>query len=167
MSLVVALDVLGFFLLIWAFFTLWRERKHFFSMRPLLPAVSFLALGRMCDILVEHPSFKISNFLGFSRQAFEIFFGSIGNITDITGFLLLILGFVAIIKHEKEEEERIRDLETLLPICSSCKKYKTEDGRWLPIEKYLKDIGAPRLTHGFCPECVKKLQAEFPARNQR
>jgi hypothetical protein len=157
MSLVVALDILSSVLLFSAFLVLWRERKHFFSLTPLLPAVALLALGRVCDILLEHPSFRLSNFLGFSRQAFEVLFGSIGNITDTTGFLLLILGFVTIIKYEKEEKKRMRDLETLLPICSSCKKYKTEDGQWLPIEKYLKELGAPRTTHGFCPECTKRM----------
>ncbi len=164
MSFVVAIDVLGFVLLLSAFRTVWGERMNYYSLKPLLPAVAFLAVGRIIDILLEHPSFRVSNFLGVSRDAFEIFFGTAGNFLDVAGILFLTRGFVRIIGQSKEEQRRIRDLETLLPICSSCKKYKTDDGQWLPIERYLKDMGAPKLTHGFCPDCMQKIREQHHSR---
>ena len=53
-------------------------------------------------------------------------------------------------------------LEQLLPLCANCKKYRTADGQWLPIEKYLVDSGAPTLTHGICPDCAEKLYGYVP-----
>ncbi len=166
MTFVVACDFLGFVLLLVAFWTVWKERSGFYSLLPLLPAVGFLALGRISDILLEHPSFRVSNFLGISRLSFEILIGSLGNVLDVAGILFLTLGFVRIIRHQQREEQRIHDLETLLPICSSCKKYKTQDGQWLPIERYLRDIGAPKVTHGFCPDCTRKILEQHHHRRE-
>ncbi len=81
----------------------------------------------------------------------------IGNIADALGITFLIFGFIKIVKREQVEEKRIQELEQMLPLCSNCKKYRTEDGQWLPIEKYLIDSGAPKLTHGICPECSEML----------
>lgn len=157
MSLVVAIDSLSFLLLLWAFVTVWKERKHFYSIKPLIPAVAFLSIGRLCDILVEHPSFRLSDLLRLAHEPFQILFGTIGNATDVIGISLLIFGFVKIIKFERLEKKHIANLETLLPICSNCKNYRTEDGQWLPIERFLSQSGAPRLTHSLCPDCMKKL----------
>jgi len=51
-------------------------------------------------------------------------------------------------------------LERMLPLCSNCKKYRTEEGKWLPIEKYLIDSGAPKLSHGICPDCTALLYGD-------
>jgi len=79
-----------------------------------------------------------------------------GNICDVVGILFLIYGFLKTIEFQKKEAKRIQDLETLLPLCAWCKKFRTEHGEWKPIEVYLHDSGAPTITHGICPECAAK-----------
>jgi hypothetical protein len=150
-------DFICVILLLGTFFFLWKQRQRVYSIRPLLPAVVFLAVSHVCDILVEHPNLHAADYLCIPAALFELIFTNFSNIADAIGISFLIYGFMTIIKHEQTEREHIHELEQMLPLCSNCKKYRTEDGQWLPIEKYLVDSGAPQLTHGICPECSEKL----------
>jgi hypothetical protein len=113
-------------------------------------------------MLVEHPSIRLSEYFGMPVGSFELILATLGNIADAVGFTFLIFGFIKIIKHVQVEEKHIQELEKMLPLCANCKKYRTEDNQWLPIEKYLVDSGAPQLTHGICPECAEKLYGYVP-----
>jgi hypothetical protein len=157
MLTIFSIDFISAIILIYAFYILWKERIHFFSLKPLLPAVAFLVLSHICDMLVEHPSIRLSEYFRMPIGSLELIFATISNIVDAVGFIFLIFGFIKIIKYKKAKEKRIKDLEKMLPLCANCKKYRTDDNQWLPIEKYLVDSGAPQLTHGICPECSEKL----------
>lgn len=50
-------------------------------------------------------------------------------------------------------EQRVEMLERLLPMCASCKKVRTDEGEWAPIENYLADELERAVAHTFCPEC--------------
>ncbi len=58
--------------------------------------------------------------------------------------------------------EKINTLETLLPICSSCKKIRVEGGdpddqqAWENLESYISDRTSSTFTHGICPDCLDK-----------
>jgi hypothetical protein len=45
----------------------------------------------------------------------------------------------------------------LLPICSSCKKIRNEQGYWSQVETYFKEHAGLQFTHSICPECFKLL----------
>jgi len=108
-------------------------------------------------MLIEHPTFRLSEYFHFPAGYLEVLLGTLGNIADTLSFSLLIYGFINVVKFKRAEEKRIDELEQMLPLCSNCKKYRTEDGQWLPIERYLAVSGAPMVTHGICPECAQKL----------
>lgn len=52
---------------------------------------------------------------------------------------------------------KVRTLSGLLPICSSCKKIRDDQGYWNQIERYISKHSTAEFTHGICPECAKKL----------
>ena len=52
---------------------------------------------------------------------------------------------------------QIKTLRGLLPICSSCKKIRDDQGYWEQIETYVRDHSEADFTHSICPECIKKL----------
>ncbi len=164
MLIVFFLDFISFVLLIGSFLFLQREKKRFYSLKPILPAFLLIAIGRICDMAVEHPTFRLSNLLGVSTFPIELAFSILGNITDVVGICFLIYGFVKILKYEETERKRIQELETLLPICANCKKYRNEGGEWLPIEKYLVDNGPHKLSHGICPDCLQLLYPSYGGR---
>jgi hypothetical protein len=51
----------------------------------------------------------------------------------------------------------IHTLQSLLPICSSCKKIRDEQGDWHQVETYLRKHGGIQFTHSICPDCIKNL----------
>lgn len=53
-----------------------------------------------------------------------------------------------------------RTLKGLIPICSSCKKIRDDDGDWQPVEVYISDRSNVNFTHGLCPECADKTIEE-------
>jgi PAS domain S-box-containing protein len=57
--------------------------------------------------------------------------------------------------------DEIRVLRGLLPICASCKKIKDEHETWQVLEKYLQDHTEAKLSHGICPDCMRKLYPEY------
>jgi len=44
-----------------------------------------------------------------------------------------------------------------LPICASCKRIRDPQGKWNPVELYLKTHCDINLSHGVCPECSERL----------
>jgi DNA-binding NtrC family response regulator len=51
----------------------------------------------------------------------------------------------------------VKRLSGLLPICSSCKKIRDDQGYWRQVEEYLHDHSEADFTHGICPECMHRL----------
>lgn len=59
--------------------------------------------------------------------------------------------------------ERVHLLEEMLPICAWCKRIRDEDGEYESIEQYLAEHTGATFTHGICPECAAKMEAEIGA----
>lgn len=76
------------------------------------------------------------------------------SITVLWGVALLSL------QHLKATE-RINLLHDLLPMCASCKKIRDDKGYWSQVEEYLESQTNTMLTHGICPECMKKWYPDF------
>jgi len=55
----------------------------------------------------------------------------------------------------------IRELRTLVPICSYCKNVRNDKGYWERVEKYVEDRYPAEFSHGICPDCVRKHFPEF------
>lgn len=55
----------------------------------------------------------------------------------------------------------VKTLSGLLPICSSCKKIRNDNGYWQQIEGYIHEHSGAQFTHGICPECAKKLYPDM------
>ena len=66
-----------------------------------------------------------------------------------------------LIQELREALARVKQLGGLLPICSSCKKIRDDQGYWNQIENYLKQHSEAEFTHGICPECAKRLYPEL------
>jgi len=75
-------------------------------------------------------------------------------------------------KQMQEERERLIDelkdaikqvtkLEGLLPLCSSCRKVRDDQGYWAQIESYLSTRTGVEFTHGICPDCMTRLYPEI------
>jgi hypothetical protein len=76
--------------------------------------------------------------------------------------------FDSLLVHDEErpsvallEEGRRRD-ERMVRVCSWCQRVALPQGQWVDIEEavqvmgYLENPTLPRMSHGICPECLKK-----------
>ena len=51
----------------------------------------------------------------------------------------------------------VKSLSGLLPICSSCKKVRDDEGYWSRLETYISHHSGAEFSHGLCPACMEKL----------
>lgn len=57
---------------------------------------------------------------------------------------------------------QVRQLESLLPICTYCKKVRNDANLWEAVDTYLAEHTEMDLSHSICPECYEKIvQAEI------
>ena len=52
---------------------------------------------------------------------------------------------------------RVDQLHGILPICSYCKKVRSDTDSWQQVEAYVSAHSAVRFSHGVCPECAKRI----------
>lgn len=55
----------------------------------------------------------------------------------------------------------VKVLSGLLPICSSCKNVRDDNGYWDKIETYISRHSDADFSHGICPDCAKKLYPDI------
>jgi len=58
----------------------------------------------------------------------------------------------------KAQEEELRQLKGLIPICAWCKKVRDDEGYWTQVEVYVAQHSKADFSHGICPECEKKIK---------
>jgi hypothetical protein len=64
-------------------------------------------------------------------------------------------------KKLEEALTKVQVLSGLLPICSSCKKIRDDEGYWNQIEGYIQKHSSAQFSHGICPECAKKYYPDL------
>ncbi len=92
--------------------------------------------------------------------------------SEIPGYIVTALALLSIIyvglslsgkvKLIQEQKNSIATLRSLLPICSSCRKIKDDEGYWREIESYIEHHTDSRFSHGLCEDCTEKLYGNEP-----
>jgi len=55
----------------------------------------------------------------------------------------------------------VKQLNGLLPICSYCKRIRSDDNYWEQLESYLATRTDAEFTHGVCPHCYDKVRVQI------
>jgi len=79
--------------------------------------------------------------------------------------IIAIVG-AAIIRHTYALLTRVSYLESILPICASCKKIRVDPEFWQGIEEFIAERSKTEFTHGICPECISKYYPELASRGK-
>ncbi len=61
---------------------------------------------------------------------------------------------------------QVTDLQSLLPICSYCKKIRDDRNYWASVEQYISKHTGARFSHSICPECLQKVEAELDTQEE-
>jgi sigma-B regulation protein RsbU (phosphoserine phosphatase) len=68
--------------------------------------------------------------------------------------------------HHLTANQRVQQLESVVPVCGHCKKIRDEFDRWQGVESYLGTRLGKQLSPSICPDCyIKNFGLEF--RNHR
>ncbi len=60
----------------------------------------------------------------------------------------------------------VRTLKGLVPICSYCKRIRSDEGFWRQLELVLAERTEARLSHGICPDCAQEVKAAWEAEKE-
>lgn len=76
----------------------------------------------------------------------------------------LVQELKTVIKEKKEMAQQIKQLESLLPICSGCRRIRDNKSKnWWPFEKYIEEKAGTKFSHTICPDCSQIL---YPKRKK-
>lgn len=99
-----------------------------------------------------------------------VFWGIAHHVVAYTAVSLTIRWILQLVERERTVSQKlfkimqeVRELESLLPICSYCKKIRDDAGQWEKLETYIADHTGTNFTHGVCPDCKAEQMAEFKA----
>lgn len=130
----------------------------------------YLSLKEHEGILIESESFHPH--MGNKGLYLSAMAGRLYNADgDVVGAIESLRDITAAKRSEKEHERliaelqdalsKVRTLSGMLPICSSCKKIRDDQGYWNQIETYIRRHSEAEFSHGICPECAKKLYPDW------
>ncbi len=64
-------------------------------------------------------------------------------------------------------QRKLKEIASFLPICATCKKVRPMDSdsndprSWINIENYFDQQTDEKLTHGICPDCLRRAMKEI------
>ena len=70
--------------------------------------------------------------------------------------IFILVGAAVLIDRVTRQAREIRMLQGILPVCMFCKKIRTPQQQWQPMETYISEHSGARFSHTFCPECGKE-----------
>ena len=143
-----------------------------FYLVPLLLVVWFIGRGPgIVMSLLCSSTIAIANSLAGELNYHNIDI-MLWNLALTEGFFLVVIFLSTQIKRDIGERvvlidnlqnalANVKTLSGLLPICSSCKMIRDDQGYWTQVETYVSAHTGVDFSHGLCPECLKKLYPEY------
>lgn len=87
---------------------------------------------------------------------------------DVFAIIMLnALGVVTVVRRLRLDAasnavvHELKALRGIIPICSYCRKVRSEVGDWQQIERYVHDHSDAAFSHGICPTCYDTTHKEF------
>jgi len=118
-------------------------------------------------VLISNLNAIVDSFLHPEIPYFDQEHLIVGGVTGLVSSILfgLIMFYV---RHLRKALNKIKVIESFLPICSNCKKIRKPDSdpekmdSWEQIESYISKKTSSQFSHGICPECMEKLYGDIP-----
>ena len=74
------------------------------------------------------------------------------------------------VREVEQALQHVQVLQSLLPICSYCKRVRDDQNYWLELDAYFSEHAHMVFSHGICPQCYEKYwgaeRAELTSRNK-
>jgi hypothetical protein len=69
---------------------------------------------------------------------------------------------LATLRKTSQMADQIATLSGLLPVCAWCKRVRDDGGYWEQIDRFLASRSTASVTHGICPDCLRKMSEGLP-----
>jgi PAS domain S-box-containing protein len=56
---------------------------------------------------------------------------------------------------------RIRPLRGIIPICSGCRRVRSAEEQWVPLDAFIRLHSEAEFSHGICPVCAERIYPDF------
>jgi PAS domain S-box-containing protein len=86
---------------------------------------------------------------------------AVGLIEDVTQRKLAEQERERLLRTVQAAMANVKTLSGLVPICSNCKKIRSEQGEWTMVEEYLTKHTGAKFSHGICPDCLKRFYPDY------
>jgi hypothetical protein len=133
------------------------NNQNLFLITVFIVQAVWLVLRVITTIFIEGPIIDFMSASAVQGVTIVVFFE--GNIFITIG--LIILNFQRVEFDMLAAVKEVKTLRGIIPICSSCKKIRNDEGSWNRIETYIRNHSDAEFSHGICPECMQKLYPEF------
>ena len=110
-------------------------------------------LGSFCLIICSFLQKSISGYDLWNVQSYFIPFAYGGMVGITFGYFYLKIRSL-----NMKLENKVLSFEKILPICSSCKKIRDDQGKWQIVQEC---FNTRDFSQGICPECMENLYPEF------
>lgn len=121
----------------------------FLSMRYLISGMAFIILAWLGVAMISLPTSTVVAGLAI------ILFGAAMSLFILHNRVKAAIGIYKL-------RERVQTLESILPMCASCKKTRDHNGKWQTVEEYIEDHQAgTQVSHGSCPSCTEELYGDL------
>lgn len=115
--------------------------------RSVLAGFSLLIFGAAIDLSDDFPPLN-SGHAGEVSAILKVAVGYFG------GLALLAIGLGRLLSRLLTPGPSLAD--ELVPICSCCKKVRSEDGEWVEVDLYLHRKMDAAFSHTYCPLCERQ-----------
>lgn len=106
-------------------------------------AVLVILVRHIVDVLSKHP---------FSHEWIHYWNDGV----RLSYLLMIVYGATAAKFQIDSGKKRIRTLEGILPVCTSCQRIRDDSGHWSDISVYLSSHTEAEPTAKLCPDCAKR-----------
>jgi MFS family permease len=102
----------------------------------------------------------MANRQGWTLGEAEVPQGFLSDISSLSDSLLFIASVAGLLWVHHEAAHRAHEelllLQSMLQVCAWCRRIHDADAGWIPMEQFMARQASARLTHGICPDCVRK-----------
>lgn len=127
-----------------------RLKKNSFARVAFWQFMGFILL--LCLIWVNEVMDLSYLFFGTKIMSLNMFRGCV-----LSAAVIIIA--IVIVGHSYVQQKRI--IQGLLTVCSSCSKIQIDQEIWTEIEDYVIEHSLAAFSHGFCPDCYRKIESSL------
>jgi hypothetical protein len=139
-----------------------KGAKHVELLEKKMMELTYYARNKAAEF-IDSANTKQSKFESFTKliTALSVFFTTLIAVFSTVSFRRSRAKLIDEKAKLTEALNEIKTLKGIIPICAHCKKIRDDEGIWNLLEEYIDTHSDASLSHGICPDCMKKYYGKY------